>query len=326
MRESTRKGSRLSAILLVVAYRELIDRYVDACKKAGITLSGIDLEAFALLRALAGAAGRRRQRSVCGARRRCDRARALDLRRLRRSRLRVHPRARLGRLGAERRHRPGDRRGSVRGRGLQARTRADGRDGPRRPQRRPGEEGTRGDPTGRSRPSRASSSPRLQYYQNQPGSLGIGEIVLTGGTAHLPGISGELERMIGVRVRVGDPLARMKVSKKVGEPEQIGSLAVAIGLGNRGLTACAPSTFCRETGPAHAEEGEPAGPRRRVLGAPRRGVARRDVHDGQRQDRRPAAQGRRPQPPVPGAAAGPRRARRPRSSSSPASRAHASAR
>jgi type IV pilus assembly protein PilM len=71
----------------------------------------------------------------------------------------------------------------------------------------------------------------LQYYQNQPGSLGIGEIVLTGGTAHLPGLAGELERLIGVRVRVGDPLARMKVSKRVGEPEQVGSLAVAIGLG-----------------------------------------------------------------------------------------------
>ena len=27
----------------------------------------------------------------------------------------------------------------------------------------------------------------LQFYQNQPGSLGIGEIVLTGGTAQLPG-------------------------------------------------------------------------------------------------------------------------------------------
>ena len=27
----------------------------------------------------------------------------------------------------------------------------------------------------------------LQFYQSQPGSLGIGEIVLTGGTAHLPG-------------------------------------------------------------------------------------------------------------------------------------------
>ena len=55
--------------------------------------------------------------------------------------------------------------------------------------------------------------------------------MLSGGTAHLVGVAEELERLIGVRVRVGDPLARMKVSKKVGEPEQIGSLAVAIGLG-----------------------------------------------------------------------------------------------
>jgi type IV pilus assembly protein PilM len=71
----------------------------------------------------------------------------------------------------------------------------------------------------------------LQFYQNQPGSLGIGEIVLTGGTAHLPGLAAELERLIGVHVRVGDPLARLKVGKKVAGAEQIGSLAVAIGLG-----------------------------------------------------------------------------------------------
>ena len=71
----------------------------------------------------------------------------------------------------------------------------------------------------------------LQFYQNQPGSLGIGEIVLTGGTTHLPGLAVELEKLIGVRVRVGDPLARIKMSKKLGQPEQIGSLAVAIGLG-----------------------------------------------------------------------------------------------
>ena len=71
----------------------------------------------------------------------------------------------------------------------------------------------------------------LQFYQNQPGSLGIGEIVLTGGTTHLPGLASELEKLIGVRVRVGDPLARMKVSKKIGQPEQIGSFSVAIGLG-----------------------------------------------------------------------------------------------
>jgi Tfp pilus assembly PilM family ATPase len=71
----------------------------------------------------------------------------------------------------------------------------------------------------------------LHYYQNQPGSLGIGEIVLSGGTAHLGGLAEELERLIGVRVRVGDPLARMKVSRKVRDAEQVGSFAVAIGLG-----------------------------------------------------------------------------------------------
>ncbi len=71
----------------------------------------------------------------------------------------------------------------------------------------------------------------LQFYQNQPGSLGIGEIALTGGTAHLPGLGAELERLVGVPVRVADPLTRLKVSKKAGEQEQLGSLAVAIGLG-----------------------------------------------------------------------------------------------
>src|SRR5581483_6060113 len=45
-------GTVMQRVLLVVAYRELVERYVSACKKAGITLAGVDLEAFALLRAL----------------------------------------------------------------------------------------------------------------------------------------------------------------------------------------------------------------------------------------------------------------------------------
>ena len=49
----TRKASRSRRVLLVVAYRELVDRYVYACRKAGLQLVGIDLEAFALLRAVA---------------------------------------------------------------------------------------------------------------------------------------------------------------------------------------------------------------------------------------------------------------------------------
>ena len=47
------EGEIIRRILLVLAYRDLIDRYVAACKKAGIQLVGIDLEAFALLRAIA---------------------------------------------------------------------------------------------------------------------------------------------------------------------------------------------------------------------------------------------------------------------------------
>src|SRR5581483_7870804 len=37
-------GTVMQRVLLVVAYRELVERYVSACKKAGITLAGVDLE------------------------------------------------------------------------------------------------------------------------------------------------------------------------------------------------------------------------------------------------------------------------------------------
>src|ERR1035437_3109146 len=45
-------GALVRRVLLVVAYRDLIDRYVVAFKEAGVRLVGIDLEAFGLLRAL----------------------------------------------------------------------------------------------------------------------------------------------------------------------------------------------------------------------------------------------------------------------------------
>ena len=55
----------------------------------------------------------------------------------------------------------------------------------------------------------------LQFYQGQPGSLGIAEVVLTGGTRQLPGLDAELGRMLGVQVRVGDPLSRVTLGKKL---------------------------------------------------------------------------------------------------------------
>ena len=56
-------------------------------------------------------------------------------------------------------------------------------------------------------------------------------VVLTGGTAELPGIAPEFQRLIGVPVRVGDPLVNVKLGKKVGSTDHVGSLATAIGLG-----------------------------------------------------------------------------------------------
>jgi len=46
-------GSVKQKILLVAAQREMIRQFVDVLKKAGLILSGIDLQAFALIRALA---------------------------------------------------------------------------------------------------------------------------------------------------------------------------------------------------------------------------------------------------------------------------------
>jgi type IV pilus assembly protein PilM len=72
----------------------------------------------------------------------------------------------------------------------------------------------------------------LQFYQTQENSLGIGEIVITGGTSQLEGLGEALHRMIGVNVRVGDPLARVSLAHELGHGIEatIGSLAVPIGL------------------------------------------------------------------------------------------------
>ena len=259
----TEDGQPLRRVLLVVAYRELVDRYVYACRKAGLQIVGIDLEAFALLRAVApphdsssgserGAlvavsVGHDRSTFAVSDGRVCEFTRVLEwggwalniaiARALDMSPSEVEPIKRaLSFTGA----------GEV-------------PDGFTEEQLATAREAARKQLQTFARELVSS----LQFYQNQPGSLGIGEIALTGGTAHLPGLGAELERLIGVPVRVVDPLSRVTVSKKV-QRARAGRLA-------RGRDRA------RDRGLGHAR-GQPPAPRRgqaQLRGEPRRRLRRR---------------------------------------------------
>jgi type IV pilus assembly protein PilM len=224
------QGTKVRRILLVVAYRELIDRYVAACKKAGVRLAGIDLEAFALLRALGEpqeddgpasdaalvvvAIGHDRSTFAVSDGRVCEFTRVLDWGG---STLDVAMARELNCAPSE--AEPVKRQLSLAAENVP--------DGLTEEQANLAREAVQRQLQTFARELVSS----LQFYQNQPNSLGIGEIVITGGTAHLAGLAEELQRLIGVRVTVGDPLTRVTLGRKVRETEQLGSLAVAIGLG-----------------------------------------------------------------------------------------------
>src|ERR671929_227716 len=226
----TEAGERICRVLLVVAYRELVDRYLAACRKVGIWVVGIDLEAFALLRSLAAppaedadapeaalvavAIGHDRSTFAVSDGRFCEFTRVLEWGG-------GHLDAAVAQaldLSAPEAE-PIKRSLSI-------------SDGPA-PHGLTDDEATAAREAMRRQVQTFARElvSSLQFYQGQPGSLGIGEIVLTGGTAHLDGLADDLERLIGVRVPLGDPLERVKPGKRPPTPEPVGSLAVAIGLG-----------------------------------------------------------------------------------------------
>ena len=218
------EGRVVKRVLLVVAYRDLIDRYAGACRKAGIGLVGIDLEAFALLRSLAapterGAAamvavaiGHDRSTFAVTDGRVCEFTRVLEWGgwslnvALARALDAAPSEVELAKCSL-----------SLDDNSVEGLT--------------PEQSAIALDAVRRQLQSFARELvSSLQFYQNQPGSLAIGSIVITGGTAHMPGLAQELQRLIGVHVEIGNPLARVRMSKRIVQPEQLGSLAVAIGL------------------------------------------------------------------------------------------------
>jgi type IV pilus assembly protein PilM len=221
-------GTPVQRILLVVAYREVVERFVQACRGAGLEVVGVDLEAFALLRSLsepnelpagvgalvAVAVGHDRTTIAVSSGRYCEFARVLDwggwslnvaiARALDLAPSEVEPFKRQLSFSEER---------TIEG--LTPEKAAKAREAVQR--------------------SLAAFARELvsslHFYQAQPGALGIGEIVLTGGTAHMDGLPEAVGRLVGVPARLGDPFKRVKVGRSVSLDLQHGSLAVAIGLG-----------------------------------------------------------------------------------------------
>jgi type IV pilus assembly protein PilM len=71
----------------------------------------------------------------------------------------------------------------------------------------------------------------LQFYQAQPDSLALSEILVTGGTTRMPGFVDELERLVRARVRPADPLGAVQADANLSARSDLASLAIAIGLG-----------------------------------------------------------------------------------------------
>jgi type IV pilus assembly protein PilM len=231
-RETVNESGGVSRrVLLAAAYQEPIDHYVQAFRAAKIELAGIDVEAFALLRAVAPqrstdqdseptepvavvavALGYDRSTLAISDGIVCDFMRVLEW--------------------------GGGKLDAAIGRDL-GMTVPEAAELKRQVSLEPGA-GGQDDPR-LARASRAVSKElealgrelvaSLQFYQSEPGSLPISEILITGGTSQLPGLRAELERLIRVRVTSADPLHLLRAGHGVGERDDLASLAIAIGLG-----------------------------------------------------------------------------------------------
>jgi type IV pilus assembly protein PilM len=216
-------------VLLAVAYRDLVDRFTATCTAARIELIGIDIEAFALLRAVGGeplSAGQRdeaarvavsighdRTTVAVSDGRLCEFTRVLDWGGARVTSA-IERALEIAPDEAEQIKRSIDVSNKA------AQDTADERT-------TNAIEAARREVHGLARELASS----LHFSPDQPDSLGFAEITITGGGAHLQGLAEQLEELIGISVRVADPFARVGSGHGISSGGQDGSMAVAIGLG-----------------------------------------------------------------------------------------------
>jgi len=224
-------GNISRRVLLAAAYKDPIDHYVEACRAAKLELAGIDVEAFALLRALVPRRGELEVEPVAasvvlsiGHDRStlaisdgmvCDFMRVLDWGG---AKLEAAISRELGFTPAEA--------GNLLF-ALDLRANGAHEDDPRLAR-------ARAALTRELQTLARELIASLQFYQGEPGSLAISEVLVTGGTTNLPGLAEELERLTRVPFRIANPLARVEVTNGLAEREDLASMAVAIGLGVEG--------------------------------------------------------------------------------------------
>lgn len=230
--EADDDGSITRKVLLVVAYRDSVDRYLAATDIAKLDLTGIDLEAFALLRAVSEplAAGREQHPEAATTVVNIGHERTT----LAVSDSGVCSFARVLEWG-------GSEIGAAISRALKL-TPGEGESLKQGLSLEPGHEGIAELPDAKAAEAVEAVRYELQalvrellsslrFHQSQPGSLAIGEIQLTGGASGIPGLAPELERELGIPVRIADPLARVQLADGVELPDHPGAYAVALGLG-----------------------------------------------------------------------------------------------
>lgn len=226
------EGQPTKKVLLVVAYRDLVESVADACRQAGLRLVGIDLEAFALLRSIlppvpaepaegaeksavvAVSVGSERSTLAVTDGRTCEFNRVLDW----------GGGALTTSLARGLELEPDD------AEQLKLQLSLDGDEVPEGMDEEVAKKARDALRVGMQGFARELVS-SLQYYQSQPDSLGIREIILAGGTSNLDGLASSLQRLIGVTVRVGDPLSGVALSKRLRDATTDPAFAVPIGLG-----------------------------------------------------------------------------------------------
>jgi type IV pilus assembly protein PilM len=220
--EDTGDGVMSHRVILAAAYREPIDHFYAAFDAAGIELHAVDVEAFALLRAVAPQAAKGAEQTAVVALALghdrttlaisdgsvCDFTRVLEWGG---SRLDAAIARELGVTIEESAEIKESL--SLAEDADVANTRA--------------QNAVRSELTNLARELIAS----LQFYQAQPESLALSEILVTGGTTRMPGLVEELERLVRARVRLADPLTAVSAAGGLETRDDLGSLTVAIGLG-----------------------------------------------------------------------------------------------